>query len=289
MRSCTPRARAALATLLTLALASPPVAAAPPDRYTRERVEAVLAEANRAAAAGDDTGAAERYAEAFALLPESPATADSRALALLDSVQARRQAFTRGGDAGHLCAARALIDRYLAEAAVAYGQLAATMDGPASAAQQRRDIEADLVTAGTTCPEDQVPAPRPAPPPPPRVVPDTRPRPRPWAIAGGTVLGLGGLLLIGMGVALGVGASAEASGRELRREQPTRDIDALLASSFYRRGQAANELALAGGVLGGVALVVGAALLLAGARGRARRGAALRLRPAPGLALQVRF
>lgn len=283
-----------LASAVALTVAAPPAVAAPPPAGDpiRQKVEAVFEAANRASEAGDHVTAAERYAEAVDLLPERRENHDGRALALLDSVRARRRAFAGSGDAGQLCAARSLIARYLDEAAEAYGIGAAQMDGPRAAAREREGIDESLAAAGETCsqgqvegPSDSRPTPRAGPAPAP-----TAPKPRrsPLTVAGAVSLGVAGGFLVMMAAGLGVGQAAEAAGRDLRREDPTRDIDGLLDAGFYRRGQAGNAVAIAGGVLGGLAAVVGASLLVVGARPRARPAVDARLGPG-GVSLRLRF
>jgi hypothetical protein len=278
----------ALAWLLTVALGAPPVAAAPADDEMRRQVEAALEAADRASEAGDHATAAAKYGEVVDLLPEGRDHHDGRALALLDSVRARRRAFTELGDFRQLCAARGLIARYLGETSAAYGLAAASMDGPTAAAREKQDIDAALEAAHATCPGDQVKTPPredPGPEPPP-VAPE--PRRSPTTIAGAVTLGVGAGLLVMMAAGLGVGSSAEAAGRDLRREQPTRDIDSLLDADFYRRGRTGNGLAIAGGIVGGALVIVGASLLIVGARKRGRRAVARRL-GAAGPALEIRF
>lgn len=281
-----------LASAVALAVAAPPAAAAPPPvDPIQQKVEAVFEAANRASEAGDHVAAAERYAEAVALLPEGREHHDGRALALLDSVRARRRAFAASGEAGQLCTAREQIARYLSEAAEVYGIGAAQMDGPRAAAREREEIEGTLRATGETCTEGQVeaPAPRPAP----RVQPvptpgAPKPRRSPWTIAGAATLGVAGGFLVMMVAGLGVGQAAEAAGRDLRVDDPTRDIDGLLDAGFYRRGRVGNGLAIAGGVLGGLAAAAGASLLVLGARTRARPAVDARLGPG-GVSLRLRF
>lgn len=284
--------RGAVLGLVVLGLAAPPAAAAPPVDGLRQRVEAVFEAANRASEAGDHVTAAERFAEAVALLPERREHHDGRAVALLDSVRARRRAFAAGGDVSQLCAARELIARYLEEAAEAYGIGAAQMDGPSAAARERQAVDESLAKSGETCSKGQqpetaepAPAPRARPEPAPAA---PAPRRSPRMIAGAASLGVAGGALVVMAVGLGVGQSAEAAGRELRGAEPTRDIDGLVDAEFYRRGRAANATAIAGGVIGAVAAVVGAGLLVAGARSRGRPGGRARLDPG-GLGLRLRF
>jgi hypothetical protein len=161
-------------------------------------------------------------------------------------------------------------------------------DHATAAAREKQDIDAALEVAHATCPGDQIkPQPREDPgPEPPPTAPD--PRRSPTRIAGAVTLGVGAGLLVMMAAGLGLGSSAEAAGRDLRREQPTRDIDSLLDADFYRRGRTGNGLALAGGIVGGALVIVGASLLIVGARMRGRQTVARRLRAA-GPALEIRF
>lgn len=281
--------RTAVAWALVVALTAPPVAAAQPaPDDLRPKVEALLEAANQASEAGEHATAAERFAEAVALLPEDAEHRDGRAVALLDSVRARRRVFAEQGDMQQLCAARELIDRYADEAAAAYGIGAAEMDGPSAAARERREIDDALNAAGKTCSDGQVVSMARAPEAPgleTRPQP-ARPRTSPLKVAGITTLGVAGALFVMMFAGLGVGQAAESAGRDLRRDEPTRDIDALLYADFYRRGQAGNTVAIVGGVLGALAAGAGATMLSLGARSRGR--VAVRVDPA-GLAVRLRF
>lgn len=103
------------------------------------------------------------------------------------------------------------------------------------------------------------------------------------------LLGLGGLALGLMATGLGLGASTGTRLRDMRRADPGRDIDALLADGLIQRGQASNRLAIAGSVLAGVALVAGATLLIVGrTRGRPSPARPVRLDLTPG-GLGLRF
>ena len=288
-------ANQALALLLALGLVAGPVPgarAAPPIDELTQKIESLFQAANQATAAGDHVGAATSLEEAFGLLPERPEHADSRALALLDSVRARRRAAVALGDPQQLCAARSLIGRYLKEAADAYGIAAATMDGPSAAGREREEIDGTLERLGATCPSDQPseaspPAPTPlvgaapAPPSPP-------PRPSARRIAGVTSLGIAGGMLLVTGIGLAVGHRAELDGAAVRQQQPTREIEALLDDPFYRRGLAANRAALVGGILSGLAAALGASLLIAESRSPTRHRARLSAGPA-GASIGLRF
>lgn len=259
--------------LLALAQALPSSAAAQdpapaepaPEPDPRARLEAIYSAANQATQAGDFAAAADRYAEALALLPETHANHESRALALLDSVGARRQAYGSTRDPQQLCRARDLLRSYLLTARVAYGTASGELDGPRQAARVHGEVEVQIASdlAPETCPGDQkaTPAPPPATPEPVKTPPPPRRDPR--RIAGYTLLGVAGGSLALMGLGLGLGAAAESHGAAAHMADPAPDIDALLADGFYQRGVAANRLAIAGAAIAGVALTAGAALLIA--------------------------
>lgn len=275
-----------------LARAQEPTAAANPGapEDPRARLEAIYGAANQETQNGNFAAAADRYAEALALLPESHANHESRALALLDSVTARREAYARTRDPLQLCKARDLLRTYLLNTRTIYGTASVELDGPRQAGRLHGEIEVQLVelasrTSGpeakpdglsaATCPGDQAPPATAAPAAPPE--PTTRKPPRPTrdprTIAGITLLGVAGGSLGLMGLGLGLGAAAEKKGQAAHMADPAPDVDALLADGFWQRGQAANRLAIAGAVIAGVALVGGAALLIA-ARVRPRSAAA---------------
>lgn len=250
---------------LALALTTPAHAAVDrseaPTSDERTRLEAIYGAANEATQAGDFAAAADRYAEVLTLLGESRENHESRALALLDSVAARRQAYASSHDPVQLCRARTLVRDYLAAAEAAHGLAAHELDGVRQALQQRDELDAQLPPA--TCPEDQPVVVVEAPPrtAPLRLAPAPSPGPDPRVIAGAALLGVGGLCLALFATGLGVGARAQSRLRDERAADPGRDIDALLADGLIQRGRAGNRLAVVGGVLAGVTLVAGAALM----------------------------
>jgi len=269
----------------SVALAQDPAPAEPAVAETRARLEAIYSEANAATQVGDYAAAADRYGEALALLPETQANHESRALALLDSVSARREAFSRARDPQQLCRARDVLRGYLVTARTTYGAASSELDGPRQAARVHGEVEVQIATdlAPETCPGDQKTAAPPPPAPKPEPAPPPPPRRDPRRIAGFALLGVAGGSLALMGAGLGIGAAAESSGAAAHAADPAPDIDALLADGFYQRGIAANRLAIAGAVLAGVALTTGAALLIA-SRVRPRK-ARVGLR-GPGLVLR---
>jgi hypothetical protein len=267
-RNC-PRLTVALALLL----AADPAAAQQSAPLEPARLEAIYSAANQATAAGDDVTAAERYADVLDVLPESRENHESRALALLDSVAARRRA-QASGTGSQLCRARDLVRDYLATARTIHGAAAAGLDGVRQAEHTRDALTAEIADLlDPTCPGDPSPAPPIEHHEPPRLAPAPGPDRDRRVIAGATLLGAGGLSLGLMALGLGLGARAEQAGREARAADPTRDIDDLLDDGFLQRGQAGNRLAIAGGVLTGVTVVIGAALLLL-ARTRPRHAGA---------------
>lgn len=275
----------ALIAVLTLALAAPTLATPAhaavqaPQSDERARLEAIYSAANEATQAGDFAAAAQRIAEVLTLLPETRENHEVRALALIDSVAAHRQAHTRSGDTGQLCTARALTRDYLDTAYAAHGLLASDLDGVRQATQLRDELDAQLPQG--TCPEDQPVAHKPAAPPL-RLAPAPTRGPDPRVIAGSALLGVGGLSLALMATGLGLGARAETRLHDARTADPGRDIDALLADN--RRGIAGNRLAIVGGVLAAVTLAAGATLLALGKTTPRARRVAL----APG-GLRLRF
>jgi hypothetical protein len=270
----------------------PSAKASPVD--DRARLEAIYSAANSETQTGNFAAAADRYAEALALLPETHANHESRALALLDSVGARREAFTRTRDKLQLCRARDLLRGYLLTARTAYGTASSELDGPRQAARIHGEVEIQLAgihaaaagddLAQKTCPGDQIETPPPPPAKPVAAPPPPPPRRDPRVVAGVTLLAVAGGSLGLMGLGLGLGAAAESRGADAHAAVPAPDIDALLADGFYQRGVAANRLAVVGAALAGAALVAGAALLVT-ARVRPRNGR-LAVR---GLGIGLRF
>lgn len=251
-----------LATPVQAADRTAPAAATPtPAADERARLEAIYGAAIEATQAGDFASAADRYAEVLTLLEESRENHEARALALLDSVAARRQAHTRSGDLGQLCRARSLTLDYLHAADAAHGLRARELDGVRQAAHLRDELDAQL--AQETCPQDQ-PVAAPPGPPPLRLAPAPRPGPDPRVVAGAVLLGVGGLSLALMAAGLGLGARAESRLRDERLADPGRDIDVLLGENLIQRGRVSNRLAIVGGVLAAVTLVTGATLLALG-------------------------
>ncbi|MBL9106265.1 MAG: hypothetical protein JNL82_35410 [Myxococcales bacterium] len=234
-----------------LALAPAAVRAAPADAGS------LTAEGQARRDAGDTAGAIDRWQQALAALPATQATAHRRAGLVLAIAAAHDVRFARTGAARELEAALLTIDGYLAG-------LDPTDDENRVAVEQRRaEVAAKLArarapTSTSTRPGDAVDPP----------ADDRRLR-----VAGGTVLGLGvlGLGVLATGLGLGVRADrALTAAVALPGDDPGRE--AAKAAALTEGGRA-NDAALAGGVIGGVLVVTGAALLVAAAvkQSRARR------------------
>jgi hypothetical protein len=252
-----PKARVrgvAVAVALALALAPEPAragpAAADPGVLTAE------GQAHRDA--GDLDGAIDRWQRALAVLPVTQATAHRRAGLVLAIAAAHAGLYDRGGDVKELRAALEVLDGYLAG-------LDPTDDENRVAVEARRAALADRLAQDRGRPDGDAP-----------VAIDsgspTAPDRRLW-LAGGTVVGLGVLGAVTLGLGLGLGARADRALQAavaLPGDDPQRDA---AKAAALARGQQANDAALAGGVIGGVLLATGVALLIAGAirQARARR------------------
>lgn len=258
--------------VLALALVHGPAhAAASPAPTSSGRDPGVLAAEGQARRdAGDLAGAIDRWQQALAALPVTQATAHRRAGLVLAIAGAHEAQFERGREAKELQRALWVLDEYLAG-------LDPTDDENRVAVEQRRAAVAATLererAPATSAPVELDPQPR---------APDRRL----W-VAGGTVVGLGvvGVAVLGFGLGLGARADAALQGAVDRPgDDPEREA---AKAAALDRGQRANDAALAGGVIGGVLLVTGVALLIAGiSRGRGQpragrvavHGASLRLR-----------
>ncbi len=259
-----------------------PAPTADADRHAR--LEAIYTAANAALQAGNYAAAAERYAEVLRVLAESRETHEPRALALLDSVAARRQAQAQGVP-HQLCRARDLTRDYLLSARATHGPAAAQLDGVRQAEQLQRELVGEISRlSDPTCPGDQVEV-IPMEPAPLRLAPAPERGPSPRMVGGSILVGIGGLGAALLVTGLGLGERARKQLQQARRDDPGRDIDGWLASDPARRGHVANGLAIAGGVLAGAALVAGITLL---AVGKARDRRAARIDVSRG-ALRLRF
>lgn len=227
---------------------------------------------------GRFAAAAREFAVAYSQIPEDQR--ELRAAVLFDLVEAHRQAFARGGQrrgaehpAAHLCSAdRALADFMEAEQERKRGKKNADVVRATRLREEVRQefmaakaTESDLDCAALELPRvaDESPtgdAPRSA---------DSAKKPppsRPLLIAGGVTAGLGLVMLGVMAGGLARGQKAEAEGSALVLANPTLLPDDPQLQAIDRRGHSGNAMAIAGGVIGSLALATGVALLVVGAR-----------------------
>jgi len=264
------------------------------DRGVRER------EAGRFAAA---------VAEFELAYQEIPPTHSLRASVLSDLVDAHRSAFAAGGrirgrehPAKHLCAAEAALTDYIDAAEKRRAPKAKRSTDVRNATELRAEIRnqiettretaADLDCATAEYPRDDVPGPAPeaqpdradAPPKP------RRPIHKPLVIAGGVTTGVGMLFVGLMASGLVRGKKAEQEGDALVAKSPTLPEEDPQLRGIDRRGKSANSLAIAGGVIGTVALGAGIALLVVGLRGGPSTKVAVSPSFSPrGLGVQLRW
>jgi hypothetical protein len=271
------------------------------DRGTREK------------GAGRFAAAAAEFAAAYAGIPAS--LKDLRAGVLFELVEARREAFAAGGrtrgkehPAAHLCAADTALTEFIDAAEKERKGKGKRSVDVVRATDERsqireqiageRKLTPELDCATVEFPSDDVveatPAPvakpdEPAPVKPPR---EKRPINKPLVIAGGVLTGVG-LAMVGlMAGGLVRGKRAEADGDALVDAMPTTPEEDPELQAIDDRGRSGNRMAIAGGVIGALALGTGIALLVVGLRGGPTRKVAVAPSVAPravGLTLRWQF
>ncbi len=238
--------------------------------------------------AGRHASAAQEFAAAYAIIP--PTLKELRATVLFDLVQAQRNAFAaanpaarrRGREhpAAHLCAAETALTDFIQ--AMDKTRKGKTSDDAVKAVELRGEVRQDIQTAQRDAPDldcstveypsDEVleaptsdeTSPVGAPP------PAKRPRPpihKPFVIAGSVTTAFGLIMLGVMTSGLIRGQRADADGNALVTTSPTLPEDDPQLQQIDQRGRVGNRMAIAGGVLGGIGLATGVALLVIGLRG----------------------
>jgi hypothetical protein len=304
-----PGARASLAVFLAMSLGtSSPVRAAPAGDLPAG-VETTYQEGITERDAGNFVAAAESFTAAYKDIPAKSRAI--RASVLFDLVDARRQAFAEGENAGQICECERLLVDYVAEVKQTFGSKGDKYPDTRKAKklltevrQQIAALRAETPTldcATTTVERPPEPTPEPEPTPPPVVEPQGpseaelqaeaahKRRARTLVIAGAVTTGVGGLFLGLMAGGLVIGRKAESDGAA--RTQMALDAGTPLSESdpklqdIVARGKLGNRLAIAGGVLATVAVAAGVSLLVLGLRKPARATrAALTPTLAPGYA-----
>ena len=235
--------------------------------------------------AGNFVVAASEFAAAYAGMPASQK--ELRVSVLFDLVDAQRQAYGTGGrirgrehPAAHLCAANETLTEFIEAAEKARKGKGKKSGDVIRATELRSEVRSqidvarkdapDLNCATVEYPSDAGVEPEPEPEP-----EKAAPRPRtprkidkPLVITGAALSGFG-LIMVGlMAGGLVRGKRAEDEGEALVTKSPTIPADDPDLLDIDRRGKVGNRMAIAGGVLGALALGTGVALLALGLRGR---------------------
>jgi hypothetical protein len=243
----------------------PPASEEPEDALAAAK--AAHEEADAKYNTADYEGAIDAWQRAYAALPRTPESNTYRTLINYNIAAAYEKLFDLDGKVFHLKQAKVLLDKFEESIAEIYAD--APADGEAERVQVQeklRRIEQRIAEAeGRTGAATTEPKPQP-------VVRADEPRPRAknpgrgMIIGGGVLVGLGAGALAGMIPALVIG----------EREN---DIDDLAPDEFVERGERfddgrrANRGAIAAGVLAGVFVGAGIALIVVGAKRRAAKTA----------------
>jgi hypothetical protein len=298
------------ALFVATALATPAVAAPADDPAIAEATR-IYQQGIGERDAGNHVAAAESFTDAYDKIP--PASREIRAAVLFDLVDARRNAFAEGEGAAQLCECERRLVAYSDEVTDTFGAKGERFPDTRKARKLLADVRAQIAglraeTPDLDCsalgvdkapppaPEPIAEAPPPKPPEPPGPDPVVHKQRRDQTLAGGVLVGVGGVFLVVMAAGLGVGRKAERDGTDLTDAATAAgmplSMDDPSLQDPVRRGKIGNGLAIAGGVIGGVALVTGVTLLVLGKRPVPPRRASLRPALAPGFAgaaLHLRF
>jgi hypothetical protein len=247
MRRFTSTQSRLFASLLTVALVTAPlhvVEAAP-------SVEDLYTQGQEKFDAGDYGSAGDLWAEAVRALPENPDNSATRQTIMNLALDAYVRAYRADESRSHVDKAKALLDEYEAALEAAGGALGSEI---ASEKAKVEDILAELAAAEK--PEDE-PEDEPDPDPVDEGPVMVNDKPGQGLVIGGAVmLGVGAA---GLGLMIGglVGGGSAQKAFEASTPGPDRE-------SVRKRGQTMNILAITGGVVGGVFLGAGVALLIIG-------------------------
>lgn len=270
----TARPPRALALLLVASLAVPRAALAAPAADDVPAFEAGFAAGQASFDRGAYLEAARTWIGAAEKLRETTANRENRAAVYELAVDALARGLTTEATTAELREAAGALDGYCEGFTRAYGT-ETPIRAKISAA--RDDLKTRLAEAEARDAAARPPDPEPDPPP---VKDPPKPAGKPWkglAIGGGVLLGVGLA-----GVALGAvgGARGRASERDFEAKGCTRKMLTPECAALVSDGDAANRLGIVGGVVGGVLVAAGAALLAIGLL--RKRSAAQAWAPTPG-------
>ena len=248
MRRFTSTQSRLLASLLSIAIVTTPlqVVAGP-------SVEDLYTQGQEKFDAGDYDGAGDLWAEAVRALPENPDNSATRETIMNLALDAYVRAYRNDKERSHVDKAKALLDEYEASLEASGGALGSEI---ASEKAKIEDILAELAAA-----EEPDPDPEPEPdtdggdPQPDTVFVDEKP---------GRGLVIGGAVMLGVGAAgLGLMVGGMVAGGNAQKAFDT-STPGTEREDIRKRGQTMNVLAITGGVVGGVFLSAGVALLIIG-------------------------
>ncbi|MFY0539618.1 hypothetical protein [Nannocystis pusilla] len=300
---------AGLAAALAVLPAVPEVRAAAPAKASDElnaKISALAQEAQTRFETADYAGAIELWTQAYAALPNEPAYDKRRNVLAYQIAQACVEAYELDPQLVYLRKAERLFDNYLqtisakdknttAKVQGTLGELrekirvaeereAADKQAASENAEARGEDDAEALLAAQKANEAREAEARAA------AKREAR-RARRLTIAGGALTGAGAIALGVMAYGLARGARVDRDGEAAKADGVT---DPAVYGDLLDQGTAANTLAIATAVVGGVLVVTGIGLIGAGAAGqqRARRDLGLAptwLRGGAGLVLQGRF
>ncbi|MBX7082323.1 MAG: hypothetical protein K1X88_24155 [Nannocystaceae bacterium] len=250
-----------LALSLAISLSPRPAQAGPAeDDASFEQARTLHRRAQAKYETFDYLGAIQLWTEAYDQIAGHPRAATVRAAIVYNLASARQKQFEIDHDRNHLELARRLLESYR-DALPEPGDDEA-LQAEHTRVQAKLDelsalLEQDTPTT-TAAPDTTTPA---------DAGGSSAHAGRGVIIGGAVSTGLGVALLGGMGAGLAIGGAAQRDGDDPGRAAA--ELDALT-----RKGEAANRLAIATGVLGGLAVAAGVTLLALGfkARARARKG-----------------
>lgn len=301
-----------IAACVAVTLATP-VAAAPAEDPALAEATRLYERGTSERDAGNYVGAAESFDEAYEGIPA--ASREIRAAVLFDLVDARRNAYAEGEGPAQLCECERRLVAYQDEIKKIFGVKGERFPDTRKAKKLLVEVRTQIENLKPMLPDldcTKLHLEPPAEPPPVAAAPPEKPpepekpagpdpqdvkRRKSLTIAGGALVGVGGVMFVVMVAGLGVGARAERDGEDATAGasevgMPLSEDDAAVQDAV-RRGKLGNGLAIAGGVVGGVALAVGATLLVLARRpAKDVRRALLAPSLAPGFvggSLQVRF
>lgn len=226
-----------------------------------DRARALYQQGEARFATADFAGAIELWTEAFSIVPDTTDSARIKALLIYNIATARERAYEVTNDVSQLRQAKILMQGYAQSIPALFGDSAEGADEVVKITERLNAITAqieayerkkarDRRSAGPAERSDDGP--------------DDPGRGSKVLIGAGAAalaVGVGGLAMMGAGVAMGNKANdidgLEADDIDGRREQ-------------FDRGRMGNTLAIAGGVVGGVFAITGAVLVGIGASRRAK-------------------